>query len=211
MFYPQVYIFPLVLLIAFAFSFYEDVDGYARLFSTSTETIEKRQCIAKLVDQLQFLNGSFILPSISQYEMGDQFFQGTFDAYGKIQRFDFSSGEFCLQSRMLQSAFYNISMETNSIAPQILFIDSVPTNSYNTMQKISGPNDNNMVNSCELGGQVRMLSDSPLFLDIDPFTLQVTSTFKYDDEMMKSGIPQGSAHPVKRKDGCLVNECPGHR
>ena len=191
------------LLTSVSLCFASDI-GYERLFESSVDEVN-RQCV-KIDPLLDFLKGSFLLPSIAQYGIGKEVFRGTFDGYGKLQRFEFLDGNLCTQSKMLRSLFYNSSVEQNTIVPELLFLDSVPSNNYSGVEKFfEGPNDNNMVNSYELGGKVRMLSDSPLFLEIDLHTLEVQDTFMYND-MMVTGLPYGSAHPIKRSsNGCMIN------
>ena len=181
--------------------------GYELLFASNTDEITTPIC-QQLNSTLRHLNGSFLLPSVALFELNGQQFHGTFDAYGKLQRFQFTQGEMCFQSRMLQSEFYNTSMKQDTIVPELLFLDSSPSNNYTGLEKMKGANDNNMVNSYELEGKVRMLSDSPLFLDINLLTLEVVDGFMYNDKMVTGGLPAGSAHPIKRSNGCLVNVAP---
>mmetsp|Transcript_56140 Transcript_56140/g.114791 ORF Transcript_56140/g.114791 Transcript_56140/m.114791 type:complete len:520 (-) Transcript_56140:238-1797(-) len=182
---------------------YSDV-GYEKVWSvTSTENVEET-CVP-LHKSLSWLNGSYLLPSVAQFEIGEQSFAGSLDGYGKWHRFEFSDQGMCFQCRMLESGYYNNSVAENKIVPEMLFMDTIPSNNYSSIQKALGPNDNTLVNSLEIGGIYRTLTDFIFFLELNPYDLSVTKKFVYEDLAVK-GYPLGSAHPVKRQsEECYVN------
>jgi hypothetical protein len=132
-----------------------------------------------------YVKGSFILPSVSQFELGDQKFVGLLDGFGKLQRFEIMNGQICFSTKMMSTLFYNESVQNNKIAPSILFFDTEPSNNYSGMEVMTGPNgecsknnsfilsllapltfcailflDNVYVNPVVMGGEYRMVTDS---------------------------------------------------
>lgn len=180
--------------------------GYEKIWTvTSNENIQET-CFP-LDKALQWMNGSFLIPSVAQFELGDQEFTGSLDGFGKWHRFEFSNQGMCFQCRMLESGFYNKSMEGNKIIPEMIFADTTPSSNYTTMQRAVGPNDNNLVNSFQIGGHFRAVTDFIYYLELDPYNLGVIDTFKYTDKAL-IGFPLGSAHPLMRVDtttNCVVN------
>lgn len=79
--------------------------GFETLFHTQSDRIEGCLPFASSVP----LNGTFIIPSAAQFEMGDEKLQGLLDAYGKLHRFTFSRGNLCFKGAMMGTVFYNLS------------------------------------------------------------------------------------------------------
>lgn len=184
-------------------------EGYELLFTSFTEEIP-RSChgFSPVLSTLG-LTGTFIIPSVSQFELGDNAFQSVLDGYGKLHKFDFDStrNEICYTSRMIESGFYNESQSANRIAPGILFMNTVPPLDYNAAQKIAGPNDNSYVNTFHLGsdsGSILSLTDSQYMLKIQLESLSGASNVKFDDKLDKSKLSTGSAHVLARGD-CMVD------
>ncbi len=81
---------------------------------------------------------------VAQFEMGDQAFTGMLDGYGRLQRFELNGARHrvCFESRMMDTLFYNASIEAQKIVPTLLFEPSVPDNHYSGTQNLMGPHDN---------------------------------------------------------------------
>lgn len=183
--------------------------GYEKIWTMSSTENVKETCF-ELDKSLHWMNGSYIVASVAQFEIGEQTFQGSLDGYGKWHRFEFSADQgMCFQCRMMESGFYNQSMQENKIIPEMLFADTTPSANTTTMQRALAPNDNNLVNSFQIGNKFRVNTDFIYYLEMDPYNLEVLDLFKYTDGDVV-GFPLGSAHPMTRVDGtssvgCLVN------
>merc|ERR1711959_812031 len=68
-----------------------------------------------------WVNGSWILPTVSQFGYGGRNFTGVLDGFGKLNRFQLSGGEVCFMSRMMKTQFYKDSLAAGTVAPSILF------------------------------------------------------------------------------------------
>jgi hypothetical protein len=68
----------------------------------------------------------------------------------------------------MQTAFYNESMQAQKIAPGLSFMPYDPPSNYSGIQNLQGPNDNVFVNSIEVDGHYRLITDSTVALDFDP-------------------------------------------
>ena len=64
--------------------------GYESLFTTNNESMFGFVSEPGPVP-IDLIGGSYIIPSLGQFEMGDQKVQGLFDAFGKLHRFGFNA------------------------------------------------------------------------------------------------------------------------
>ena len=105
--------------------------NYTDIFTTNNQTAQET-CV-KLGGRASNvkLKGSFIIPSLGQFEMGETKFMGALDAFGKLHRFRFNgSGGVCFTARMMETGFYNESVSRGKIAPGLLFIETEPKRPY---------------------------------------------------------------------------------
>lgn len=125
--------------------------GYEVLFETYTEP--ENFCSKLGKSGSLNLEGTFVLPSVAQFEMGGNAFTSVLDGFGKLHAFSFKPEtlEVCFVSRMISSGFYNQSVDTGKIAPGVLFMDTEPKLNYSSMDKLTGPNDNVYVNTINVG------------------------------------------------------------
>ena len=180
--------------------------GYEIMFTSYPENIP-RICVPLGASAALGLSGSFILPSVAQFELNGAEFVSVLDGFGKLHKFEFTDGQMCFQSKMIGSGFYNESMSAQppKIAPGILFMDTSPPLGYRKLQKIMGPNDNVYVNTVAVGDHFLSLTDSQYMLDIDFDSLAVEGLVKFSDSLDKNKLSTGSAHGVTNKRGCFVN------
>ena len=62
--------------------------GYEQLFITNNEAVFGFVSEPGTLP-LELVGGSYIIPSLGQFEMGDQKLQGLYDAFGKLHKFSF--------------------------------------------------------------------------------------------------------------------------
>jgi len=104
---------------------------------------------------------------------------------------------------MIGTGFYNESMDTNTIAPSVLFMDTVPPLNYNAVELLSGPNDNVYVNTNNVGDKYLSLTDSQYMIEFDIKTLSVNGDIRWLDNLDFGKLSTGSAHSLKRKN-CMI-------
>lgn len=99
--------------------------GYENLFVSANATIE-RNCISisstSSTSALPaYLQGSFLIPTVAQFEMGGQRLEGVLDGFGKLNRFDVDGarGEVCFQARMMNTGFYQESQTLGKVSQSL--------------------------------------------------------------------------------------------
>ena len=102
--------------------------GYENLFFSQPQHVP-RTCLP-LPGAPAWLRGSFILPAVAQFEVGAQAFTGELDGFGKLHRFEVNQGQACFEGRIMDTAFYNMSMAEGKVAPSILFSETAPPTGY---------------------------------------------------------------------------------
>lgn len=189
--------------------------GFAELFTTHNASVDE-VCID--FPAASYLEGTFVLPSLGQFEMADETFTGLLDGFGKLARFTLSNQSLCYHSRMMDTGFYNESMHTGKVAPGLMFSETAPPRNYSGLQNIGGPNDNVFVNTYSLGvpgpgeqSHFRCVTDSQMSIEFDPLTLNmIGKKIKWEDKMDFGNLPIGSAHPLPHphEAGCIINVHP---
>jgi len=108
---------------------------------------------------------------------------------------------------MMDTQFYNESVKLGSVAASVLFKETSPPRNFSGFQNMGGPNDNVFVNTYQLGGQFRAVTDSSLVLDFDAETLQMGGKVKWQDKMDSFALPSSSAHPLPHPafPGCILD------
>jgi len=190
------------------------------LFETHNKTVNS-DCSANTTALPAYLIGDFLIPSLGQFEMGDQKIKGLFDAFGKMHRFRiYPNGTLCFTCRMMDTEFYNSSVKLGSVAAGDLFYKTDPPRPYTGMENIKGPNDNVFVNTYRIVDphtnttRYRAITDSQTGLEFDIDSLQMVRNITWTDNLDKPGPPiifmSGSAHPhhEKTRDGCFYNVLP---
>jgi carotenoid cleavage dioxygenase-like enzyme len=185
--------------------------GYIELFTTHNASMDVG-CIE--FASPEWLTGTFVLPSLGQFEMKEERFTGLLDGFGKLASFSLSNNSLCYQSQMMDTGFYNDSLKAGKIAPSLMFAETIPKRNYSGIQNLAGPNDNVFVNTYSLGlpgnrSNFRCVTDSQMQLEFDPLTLKTVGTrIKWNDKM--AGLDIGSAHPLSHPNepGCIVNVHP---
>jgi carotenoid cleavage dioxygenase-like enzyme len=191
--------------------------GYVSLFTTNNESMSGFVSEPGPVP-LELVGGSYIIPSLGQFEMGDQKVQGLFDAFGKLHRFGFNTnGSMTFVCKMMDTAFYNQSEALGAVGPGNVFYKTDPPRKFTGMQNIGGPNDNVFVNTYRIGEgnntRMRSITDSQTGVEFDPHTLKMMRNITWNDRLDKPAPPityeSGSAHPQWDKEsGCLFNVHP---
>ena len=168
---------PFAFFLAYIARGHEDV-GYELMFEDSKN--ETNWACWKTQNMPEWLNGSFILPTVGQFSFGGRAFQGTLDGFGKMQRFQFSQGQLCYKSKMMRTGFYNLSHAMGTVAPGMLFDETIPPRvcpksapKYPSCN-IHAPNDNTFVNVERLGETYTTWTDSTNCDSFDPLSLAVT-------------------------------------
>lgn len=180
--------------------------GFELLFENSDVDVP-RTCWPALTLP-QWLEGSYIMPSVGTTRFGGRDFQGVLDGFGKLHRFEYDgeSKQMCETAKMMRTGFYNASMELERIAPSMLFMDTVPPRPScggAMCNLLKGANDNTFVNSVKIGQHYTTWTDSTIANEIDPISLQVKGLYKWTDKVGHGPLHKGvlgSAHPL-RKDG----------
>jgi len=177
-------------------------DGYETIFSTFDDTIEE-ECYKLKKYELLPNNGIWILPSVAKFEFNDINFTSVLDGYGKFHKFQFKNNELCYSSKMIETGFYNLSIDKNTIVPSVLFMDTNPSLNYNAMEILGGPNDNVYVNTNNVGKKYLSLTDSQYMIEFDIDTLSVNGDIRWLDKLDFGKLSTGSAHSLKR-NGCMI-------
>lgn len=189
--------------------------GYDELYVTHNSTVPVTCSTASLPSSLV---GTFILPSLGQFEMVEEF-QGLLDGYGKLSRFTMSNGELCFASRIMDTGFYNYSVSRGSVAPSMLFQETTPPRNFSGLRNMNGANDNVFVNTYTLGDPAdpnyfRCTTDSQKLVEFNPDTLAMHVETSWNDHI-DTGIALGSAHPLPEvllstapSQQCVINVHP---
>lgn len=178
--------------------------GYEQLFQNYGEAWEET-CM-DVPDMPAFLDGTFIMPAVGLYAVGNRKLTAVLDGYGKFHKFQMHNGRVCVKARMMESAWYNQSVASNTISSSLLFFeteparDACPADSGSCNNYPNAPNDNAFVHMIELDdGKYVAMTDSPLLLDFSPSTLDVLGLHQWDDDLADDGYeaPLASAHMIK--------------
>ena len=97
--------------------------GYIELFTTHNASMDVG-CIE--FASPEWLTGTFVLPSLGQFEMKEERFTGLLDGFGKLASFSLSNNSLCYQSQMMDTGFYNDSLKAGKIAPSLMFAETIP-------------------------------------------------------------------------------------
>ena len=121
-------------------------EQYLQLFDdhNSTVSASPRNCVSlSLGDGSNggVADGSFIMPSLGQFQMNGMQVNGALDAYGKLSRFTISGSRVCFAARQMETAFWNASVAAGRVAPGLLFYETTPPRGYSAMHNLNGPND----------------------------------------------------------------------
>jgi hypothetical protein len=130
-------------------------DGFAAMFHTNNATVA--EVCSPFASEL---NGTWIMPSAAQFSMGEYKMQGLLDGFGKYQRFTISHGQLCFAATMMNTVFWNRSVAANKVAPDALFMDTVPPRGYSWMENLQAPGDNTFVNTIKVGSTYLSITDS---------------------------------------------------
>jgi len=118
-------------------------------------------------DLPSYVRGTFVQSGPGRYVMGDKRMTHAFDGYSKISRFNFGSDGVTFSSSFLRSAFYNASIEKNTIVPSMLAGYTDPRQSPGPWGAIDGANDNNYIKCHMVGDKEMILSDTSVATVVD--------------------------------------------
>jgi len=176
--------------------------GYNLLFEDAVEEFENRSMSAKGCFP-DYVKGDFVIPSIGKFEMGDRKFVGFLDCFGKMQRFRIDGTRVDATYRMMETKFFNNSVEAGTISNGLLFFETEPPREnpwflgpINNMPPFA-PNDNTYVNTIKVGNTLLSLTDSYTMMEVDPESMRVTGTKVYQDDLEGLVCYTGSAHPLR--------------
>ena len=133
--------------------------------------------------------------------------QGLLDAYGKFHRFTIANGRLCFAARMMDTDFWNSSTAARKVAPDALFMETVPPRGYGVLENLKGKGDNTFVNTLRFGDSYLSVTDSQKMLRFDPISLRITGNHTWDDKMDFLNMALGSAHPLpdpQSDAGCML-------
>jgi len=179
--------------------------GYERMFETWSNEVDAT-CYDVDTNLPAWLNGSWILPTVGQFELGGRAFTSILDAFGKLHRFQFSSQRICERAKMMSTGFYNVSQGLGTVGPGMMFNETLPSRACPVDSKkipscnLLAPNDNTFVNTIKLGDEYTTWTDSTVLSTLDPYNLTVTGVFNYSNSIgYKLHQPSmASAHPLRR-------------
>jgi len=126
----------------------EKDEGYEALFNSFTDDIPETCFPLKAKSLFRgegegggLQGGTWIIPSVSGFEIGSTNFTSVLDGYGKLNKFSFDTEltSVCYTSRMLASGFYNLSMDLSTVAPSVLFMPTSPAGNYSPAQILGEP------------------------------------------------------------------------
>ena len=183
-------------------------EGYDLLVTDSTQEVD-RHCLPM---RQRRLTGTWLIPAIAQFGMGDTEFTALLDGFGKWNKFELTGhGELCVTMKMMPSGFYNESLKLQRVAPGVLFAETEPKRPCHVPWcNVEGPNDNVVVNTIEDSGVFSVTTDSPTLIDFDLETLKLHGKHEWEhSDVDTAGFDHksmlGSAHPVRRPgDGLRV-------
>jgi carotenoid cleavage dioxygenase-like enzyme len=181
--------------------------GYNLLYTSNNLTVE-RTCMS-MKGLPHYLNGTWLIPSVGQFEMGEYSLGGLLDGFGKFNKFEVYGETLCFSSRMMSTGFYNWSKQIDRIAPEILFVDTIPQSNFSGTQMLGGANDNTFVNSYQIDGQFFTVTDTPTVVEFNMKDLSIISNVTWKDSIDSFQLSLGSAHPIKDPEsGCFFNAHP---
>lgn len=150
-----------------------------------------------------WLNGTFVRNGVGQLQVGERTYTHAFDGFAGIASIAVAGGAAVLDSKVLASEAYTLSVEAGTIVPhQTLGAVSPPWNVSERMDIISGPVDNMPVNtrrSSTVEGELEALTDVNGAVHFDAATLDVTAS----DPL--SACLYSTAHPIIASDGTAYN------
>lgn len=160
----------------------------------------------------EWLVGSMFNAGPSQQKLGQETFNHIFDGFARTNRFDFdgSKNSIVLNSKMMDTKWYNESTKAGRIFPSTLMAETIPPrpSSKFPLANILGPNDNIYVMPWKIGDDYLYLTDGETRLRFDPDSLNIVeeitySQYKGDAEPEGMMCGAGSAHvvPDPRADG----------
>lgn len=182
-------------------------EGYDLLLTDSTQEVD-RHCLTM---HQRRITGTWLIPAIAQFSMGDTEFTSLLDGFGKWNKFELTGDHLCVTMKMMRSGFYNESVKLDRVAPGVLFAETEPKRPCHVPWcNVKGPNDNVMVNTVEDSGIFSATTDAPTLVDFDLETLTLQGKHVWArSDVDKPGFDHkpmlGSAHPVRRPgDGLRV-------
>jgi beta-carotene 15,15'-monooxygenase/beta,beta-carotene 9',10'-dioxygenase len=185
------------------------------LLATSVGAPDARACLP-MQKLPSYVRGTYIVSGPAQFELNEYKFQGLFDGFGRVNRFEIGDGEVCFTSNWLNTAFRTES-EKRGYPAGMLFEEPSPKRPscplLDLMCEMAVPSDNDWVNTLQVGDKTLLLTDAPQMLELDLETLEVKGFHAWtDDKNASIGPPvpdwiesmhmgtAGSAHPLKRPD-----------
>lgn len=176
--------------------------GYRGLFVTSNASLP-RTC-EESVRLERLAEGTFLLPSSGQMEMGNERFTTVLDTFGRLTKVEFEGDRVCFSSKMLDTNFYNASLRLNHIAPAVLFTETDPPRKCdvamcNQVAMMTGKSDNTWVNTVRVNRSTYLVTDTHTWIELDSASLGVKGPIQWNKrENPDLHITElGSAHPLK--------------
>jgi len=183
---------------------------------TNSEGPVSRVCFDTKVDA----RGSYFLAGPAQFDAGsggDWKFQGIFDGFGMVNRFEIRPKDhptqMCYTSAWMNTGVYAEYQKNPKEPPRgVLFEDTLPSRKRCTLNMCDyqAPNDNNWVNMIPVGDKGVWVSDTPTMVTMDLDTMNVTGIKKWANDVKSMGMVKpdwlegehlpagGSAHPLLR-------------
>jgi len=182
--------------------------GFELLYTTSNAPVG-RTCY-DLDDKID-LNGTYMVPSTAQMEMGVEKFTTILDSFGRMNRIEFirDQGELCVTQKMLDTKFYNRSKKLGAVAPGFIFTETDPPRKCPGLLHLPGCNiismalnevDNTYVNTIKIGDSFFLITDTHNWIELDINTLHTNGNAKWKQSPLNIKTmhitEMGSAHPV---------------
>ncbi len=136
-----------------------------------------------------WLSGSLLRNGPAKFEVGEDKFRHWFDGFAMLHRFSFHDGQVSYANKFLQSDTYRVSMQEGRIAFSSFATDPCKAVFKGSMTEMV-PNANVSINKA--AAEYVAMTETPLPVKFDPYTLDTLSVVEYEDQLTGH---HGSAHP----------------
>jgi beta,beta-carotene 9',10'-dioxygenase len=136
----------------------------------------------------QWLSGSLLRNGPAKFEVGQDTFRHWFDGFAMLHRFSFQDGNVSYANKFLQSDAYTNAMKEGRITFSQFATD--PCKAIFKGSMTASVNANVSIN--KVAGEFVAMTETPLPVQFEPYTLDTLGVVNYDDQITGH---HGSAHP----------------
>ena len=150
-----------------------------------------------------WLRGTLVRNGPGRFEVGDDTYNHWFDGLALLHAFTITESGVSYRSRFLRSSAYN-EAETENEITQSAFATDPCRSLFERVMTVFRPQltDNANVSIHRLAGDWVALTETPLPVRFDPYTLNTLGVQRYDDTLTG---PLTTAHPHRLPDGTLFS------